>query len=96
MTAKITLPGATALVTGGGNGIGRATVLALAAEGAHVLVTDRDGDAAEKVAAEVQEAGGTAEGRTLDVTDADAVAAVAEVQPVDVVVANAGVGMTGR
>jgi 2-hydroxycyclohexanecarboxyl-CoA dehydrogenase len=101
MAAKIALPGATALVTGAGNGIGRATALALAAEGAHVVVTDRDEAAAEKVVAEVEESGGTAEAHLLDVTDSDAVATLAEQldagsDGIDVVVANAGVGMTGR
>lgn len=114
MAAKVSLPGATALVTGAGNGIGRATALALATEGAHVLVTDVDGPAAEKVAGEVREAGGSADARTLDVTDAEAVARLATetdaagpdggdggdggggLRPVDVVVANAGVGMSGR
>jgi NAD(P)-dependent dehydrogenase (short-subunit alcohol dehydrogenase family) len=97
MTAKIALRGATALVTGAGNGIGRATAFALAAEDAHVVVTDVDLAAAEKVVAEVEEQGGAATAHQLDVTDADAVMDLAaRVQPVDVVFANAGVGMTGR
>jgi 2-hydroxycyclohexanecarboxyl-CoA dehydrogenase len=114
-TPKIALRGATALVTGAGNGIGRATALALSAEGAHVLVTDVDLAAAEKVVAEVEEQGGTAAAHQLDVTDADAVFALAadlDTAPsvggaggpsvggpkrgIDVVIANAGVGMSGR
>ena len=97
MGAKVELQGATALVTGGGAGIGRETVLALAGAGAHVHVTDIDLANAEKVAAEVRERGGNADAHHLDVTDADAVAALAaELGPVDVVIANAGVGMSGR
>ncbi|MBO3752268.1 3-hydroxybutyrate dehydrogenase [Streptosporangiaceae bacterium NEAU-GS5] len=45
--------GKTALVTGAGSGIGRACALRLAAAGAHVLVVDVNGEAAEKVAAEI-------------------------------------------
>ena len=101
MGAKVELQGATALVTGSGAGIGRETALALSARGARVIVTDIDGAAAEKVAAEIRERGGQADAHRLDVTDAAAVAGLAatladDVGSVDVVVANAGVGMTGR
>jgi NAD(P)-dependent dehydrogenase (short-subunit alcohol dehydrogenase family) len=97
MAGRVELRGAKALVTGSGAGIGRVTALALAREGAHVLVADIDAAAAEKVVAEIAEAGGTAEAHLLDVTDSDAVATLAStVGPLDVVVANAGVGMTGR
>jgi 3(or 17)beta-hydroxysteroid dehydrogenase len=57
-----------ALVTGAGSGIGRATAVLLAREGATVLVADIDEAAARAVAAEVAAAGGKAEPLTLDVT----------------------------
>jgi 3-hydroxybutyrate dehydrogenase len=47
------IEGKTALVTGAGSGIGRACALRLAAAGAHVLVVDMNGEAAEKVAAQI-------------------------------------------
>lgn len=80
-----------ALVTGGASGIGAAAARRLAAAGAHVVVADRDGDAAELVAGEI---GGTA--RIADVTDPEAVAALVaaaeEVQGhLDVVLLNAGI-----
>ena len=50
----------TAVVTGGGSGIGRATCLLFAGEGCRVLVTDIDGHKAEQVAAEISKAGGVA------------------------------------
>lgn len=96
MPSRIVLSGADALVTGAGAGIGRATALALATRGARVVVTDVDGAAAERVAKEIDGAGGSASSHEVDVTDADAVAALATEHPVDVVVANAGVGMSGR
>ena len=52
------LDGKVALVTGGGSGIGRATSLRFAEEGARVVVADLRGDTAEETAAEIRAAGG--------------------------------------
>jgi 2-hydroxycyclohexanecarboxyl-CoA dehydrogenase len=85
------------VVTGAGSGIGRATAVAFAAGGANVVCADIDGEAAEKTAAVCAERGGLGRAERCDVTDAAAVAALAErTGPVDVLVNNAGVGMTGR
>lgn len=64
------------VVTGGGSGIGRATSLTLAADGAIVIVADLNGDAAAKTAAEITAAGGRASDASVDVTDANAVDAL--------------------
>jgi 3-oxoacyl-[acyl-carrier protein] reductase len=56
-----------ALVTGATGGLGVACVAALAARGDHVVVADLDGDAAERVAAQAREQGGSAESLVLDV-----------------------------
>jgi rhamnulose-1-phosphate aldolase/alcohol dehydrogenase len=87
-----------AYVTGAGSGIGRAIALRLAAEGACVVVADRDGDAARNVAAEI---GGSdvAIATTADVTSADAIAeslrdAVLAFGGVDLVVNNAGLSIS--
>lgn len=92
------LAGRRAFVTGGGAGIGRAIVLALAREGARVAVTDLDLGAAQAVAAEVGE-GHIA--LRLDVTDGAAtgaaVAAAAEaLGGLDAAVANAGISTMAR
>jgi rhamnulose-1-phosphate aldolase/alcohol dehydrogenase len=87
-----------ALVTGAGSGIGRAIALRLAAEGACVVVADRDADSAAAVAAEI---GGpdVAVPFTTDVTDEDQVAAavaatVLAFGGVDLVVNNAGLSIS--
>jgi NAD(P)-dependent dehydrogenase (short-subunit alcohol dehydrogenase family) len=67
--------GKVAIVTGGGSGIGRATSLRLASEGARVTVADIDGDAAVAVVAEIEAAGGVARAQVVDVADDDAVRA---------------------
>jgi NAD(P)-dependent dehydrogenase (short-subunit alcohol dehydrogenase family) len=59
----------TAVVTGGGSGIGLAIAQRLAADGRAVAVFDRDGTAAEAAAGTMVAAGGTAVGFTVDVTD---------------------------
>src|SRR3954464_9214979 len=85
------LTGRVVAITGGGRGIGRATALALAREGARVAVGDLDQEAAEHVAAE-----GGGVGLALDVTDhAGFTAFLDEVEqrlgPLDVLVNNAGI-----
>jgi rhamnulose-1-phosphate aldolase/alcohol dehydrogenase len=97
------LAGRVALVTGGGSGIGRATAQRLAAEGACVVVADRDADSARAVVNEIG-AGGpgsrdVAAAVTADVTDEDAVAAAFGAAAlafggVDLVVNNAGLSIS--
>ena len=62
------LDGKIALITGSGSGIGRATALVFAAEGAKVAVVDRAGDNARAVAAEIAKAGGEAVAIVADVS----------------------------
>ena len=59
--------GKIALVTGGGNGIGRAASVAFARHGAKVVVVDRDGAAAEATAGIIRQNGGDAVAVTADV-----------------------------
>ncbi|OUE22805.1 2,5-dichloro-2,5-cyclohexadiene-1,4-diol dehydrogenase [Clavibacter michiganensis] len=86
----------TALVTGGGSGIGAAISRALAAEGASVVVTDIQLEAAERIVAEIEAAGGTATAFRQDTAKAEeseaAVAhAVATYGALHLAVNNAGI-----
>lgn len=94
------LAGKTAVVTGGGAGIGRGLCLGFAAEGMNVVVVDREAARAEEVAAEVEAGGARALARTCDVSDAVAVEALKEgtlaaFGGVDVLCNNAGVVQFG-
>lgn len=87
-------------VTGAGSGIGRATALAFAAEGAELVVSDIDGAAAAQTATAITDAGGVAHPYAVDVADADAVERYAEQVCAehgvpDIVVNNAGIGVAG-
>lgn len=63
------LKGRTAIVTGAGSGIGRASALIMAREGASVAVCDRDPDGAGETVELIEAAGGKAQALIFDVTD---------------------------
>ncbi len=95
---KVELPGALAVVTGGGSGIGRATAVALAAAGARVVVVDIDEAAAKDAASQL---GTGHHAYAADVSDTTAMLELAatierEHGVPDVLVNNAGIGMQGR
>jgi NAD(P)-dependent dehydrogenase (short-subunit alcohol dehydrogenase family) len=99
------LDGKVAIVTGAGRGIGRATALLFAREGAHVIVNDlgtsSDGTAQQEpvattVVAEIAAAGGSAVASTVDVSSEQGAAQLAELAlahngQIDVLVNNAGI-----
>jgi NADP-dependent 3-hydroxy acid dehydrogenase YdfG len=89
-----------AIITGASSGIGEATALALAAQGAQVVIVARRGDRLEKLAQQISETGGKALQIIADVTDEAQVRqmvdkAQAELGRVDILVNNAGVMLLG-
>ena len=95
------LKGRVALVTAAGSGIGRACARRFAAEGAHVVVNDRDAGAAELVVGEIAAAGGWADPFVADVSSSERVTAMiqetaARLGRLDVLLNNAAAPAFGR
>ncbi len=94
------LDGKVAVITGTAGGIGRATALRFAEEGAMIVGADVSSEANAETARLVQDAGGKMVGTTVDVTSTESVSALfdlaeAEFGRVDVIFNNAGVMLAG-
>jgi NAD(P)-dependent dehydrogenase (short-subunit alcohol dehydrogenase family) len=94
-------PGKVAVVTGGGNGIGRALALAFAKRGARIVLADIDKAALDGVAGELERAGSEVLAMRVDVGDAQQVASLADAAfetfgGVHLLCNNAGVALGGR
>jgi 3-oxoacyl-[acyl-carrier protein] reductase len=96
----ISLNGKTAIVTGAGRGIGRATAIALAKEGVHLGLIGLNMSNLEKVAAELAQFDVKVSAATADVTDLESVTHAVEhiksdLGPIDILINNAGVAKFG-
>ncbi|HWR72048.1 MAG TPA: SDR family oxidoreductase [Nitrospirota bacterium] len=93
--------GATAIITGGASGIGRALAEELAKRGCEVILADLQIELAEKVAATIRSSGGNASSAKLDVTDFPSVErlcreTVKRTGRLDYLFNNAGIGIGGN
>ncbi|WP_300603449.1 glucose 1-dehydrogenase [Niabella sp.] len=87
----------TAVITGGGSGIGKAVALLFAKAGAAVVVADFNKEAALQTIEEIREAGGNAEGIFLDVSSQEAVTtAFGQLPAIDILVNSAGISHIGK
>ena len=97
--SNFSLKGKTALITGGGSGIGKAIATTFANQGAKILIFETDSNAAEQTVFEIQETGNAAEAHLVDVTEFDQintlVQSIAEKDSIDVLVNNAGIAHIG-
>ena len=93
---EIKAAGGVAVITGGASGVGLAAAELLAQQGFTLLLADRNADPLEKAAEALRASGAAVETQQIDVSNADAVAALADrafgLGPVTVLMNNAGIG----
>lgn len=94
------LSGQTALISGSGRGMGKASATKLAENGANVVINDIDSDVAKQTATKIRELGVESIGIAADISDEAAVEAMVETATdelgtIDILVNNAGVGDAG-
>jgi 3-oxoacyl-[acyl-carrier protein] reductase len=94
------LKGKTAIITGGGRGIGRATAIALAREGVHIGLLGRNLANLEKVTEELEAFNVNVSGAAADVADIESVQHAvehvkSELGPIDILINNAGIAKFG-
>jgi len=97
---NLSIQGKTAIVTGAGSGIGRASAEIMAREGAFVVVSDLREEAAEDVAGAIRSAGGQARAMAVDVTEDQQLerlvsGTVAEAGRLDILHSHAGIQVEG-
>ena len=91
------LKGKTAVITGGGSGIGKGIAKVFAAQGADVKIVELNPDAGLAVVKEITDAGGHASVHACDVSkQADVVALFNSIGKIDILVNNAGIAHVGR
>lgn len=97
---KFDLAGKSALVTGGGSGIGKAISVVLAEHGARVYILEMNLENAHDTIKEIQEKGGTVEAHTCNVANKkqvnEIIALIAEKGKIDILVNNAGIAHVGN
>jgi NAD(P)-dependent dehydrogenase (short-subunit alcohol dehydrogenase family) len=97
--SNFSLKGKTALITGGGSGIGKAIATTFANQGAKVHIFETDSNAVEQTVSEIQKKGNVAAAHIVDVTQFDQintlVESIAEKDSIDVLVNNAGIAHIG-
>jgi 2-keto-3-deoxy-L-fuconate dehydrogenase len=91
------LKGKSAIITGGGSGIGKAISLLFAAQGAHVHILELNAQSGEEVADEIAATGGQSSVHACDVADQSKVVALFhQIGKVDILVNNAGIAHVGK
>lgn len=93
--------GKAALITGGANGMGRATAQRLAAEDAYVIIADRDVEGGQREIATIKKEGGNGLFLEVDLTDPESIksmgrAAAEQIDALQVLVNSAGIGIAGN